>query len=229
VRLRSSYKHQMKNLLEIFSVAAVICALIPIAGLAQNDADVLDYYVSRAKATFETRDPLARGVSYSFLATTIEWKLNRDGVIQSADSVSTRYFYSFGQLDSQVTVRPATHSIKDVDLNIPNIFNHEYVYNFFPNDSGGDRLSLGFDSPSVESPLPTGIVAVDRSLYYVRALFMVYPVKSGYDRYSRIIETTLEDGYVFPKKIAVAAGKRGVLFTDFYRRETTISELAIYR
>ena len=222
--------HQMKHLHTGIMFALTAIALItPVDSKAQQQADVLKFYVSRAQATFDSRDPLARAVKYTFIAKTVEWKLNRDGVVQSTDSVVNRFYYSFGELDSSVTVQPAKHAINDIDLSIPNIFNDDYVYSFFPNDTGGARLSLGFDSRSAESPLPTGIVVIDRTLYYVRALFMVYPMKKGYDRYSRIVETSLEDGYVFPKEITVTAGKRGILFTDYYRRKTTISDLDISR
>ena len=196
---------------------------------AQQDAEILDYYVQRAKATFETRDPLARGVTYSFLATTVEWQLNREGKEQSVDSNSIRYYYSFGQLDSQVTVQKAERDISGIDLGIPDIFVDDYQYNFFPNDSGGQRMSLGFDSREAESDLPVGFVTIDRNLYFVRGLHMVYPRKEGFDRFSRSIETSLEDGYIFPREVTVVAGRRGILFTEYYRRKTTVSELAIAR
>jgi hypothetical protein len=43
------------------------------------------------------------------------------------------------------------------------------------------------------------------------------------------VQTTLKDGYVFPREVSVAAGKRGILFTDYFRRTTTVTELVIYR
>lgn len=205
-------------------------SLLVASGISGRQEDeILDYYVQRARATFDTRDPLERGVTYSFLATTVQWQLNREGEEQSVDSTAVRYYYSFGQLDSQVTVLEAKREIKDVDLSIPDVFVGDYQYTFFPNDSGGPRLSLGFDSREAGSKLPVGIVTIDRNLYFVRGLHMVVPEKEGYDRYSRTIETVLEDGFVFPSEVIVVAGRRGILFTEYYRRKTTVSELVITR
>jgi hypothetical protein len=174
-------------------------------------------------------DPIAHGVNFSYQTTTYYKKLGNLGEISSVDSVKNIYFYSFGNLDSSKTLLPAKHSIPKIDLSVPGIFDSTYILNFFPNDTGGTLLAIGFDSDSTHKSWPSGLVEIDRQKYFPRWLYLYYPDQGGFKRYSRSFRFIDQQGYVFPDSVWEVAVKDGFLFSTSYRLETSISEFKIYR
>src|SRR5512140_1325455 len=61
---------------------------------------VLTFYWTQADASLTSRDPLQRGVNYSFVGTSYFKRIGRGGKVESTDSSRTAYYYSFGNLDS---------------------------------------------------------------------------------------------------------------------------------
>ena len=199
----------MKSSLYKITIAILIAAFLGSSAYGQSQQDdVLNFYVQRAAAVYDSRNPIERGVVFAYTATTVRENLDSDSEVTTVDSVKTRYYYSFGELDSQVTVVPQTGDVGAIDMTIPNVMADDYVFNFYPNDAGDSDLAIGFDTPTLESGLPVGFAVIDRDLFLVRSLHMSYPNREGFARYSRSVETTVVEGLVFPLELVVMAGIR---------------------
>jgi hypothetical protein len=196
---------------------------------SSDDSDpVLEFYLRRAQHAFDSRDPARTGTSYSFRAKCYYKHVGDGGEIARVDSAEIDYFYSWGKLDSQKTVSGNVDLFKDLDLTYPRIFDQDYNYNLFPNDTGGRELAIGFDTDSLNDPKPVGVVLIDRELYYPLWLYLSYPHQEGYVRFSRAFRFTVEQGRLFPDSLWEVGAKAGVFFSEHYRLETGITDITVY-
>jgi hypothetical protein len=200
------------------------------AALAQSGSDkVLKFYWERAQALVRTGNPNLAGLTYSYVATTYYKKYGDKGAIASRDSTRVAYYYRFGNLDSSKVILAPKGSIPAVDLSYPIPFDSAYVLNFFPNDTGGPSIAIGFDSDSSHPAWPVGFALLDRQLYFPSWLYLSYPEKKGYRRFSRAFRFTSMDGFIFPDSIWEVAAIDGILFSTSYRLETGVKDIKIYR
>jgi hypothetical protein len=225
-RMRRKIPYAAAALLAIF--AASLAARLWAADQNQPDP-ILEFYVKKAAATFTSRDPMAAGVNFSLRATTYYKDLSRGGKVTLSDSSIIDYFYSFGEVDSTVVIAAPKHNHPSFDITVPNVFTGDYVYNFFPNDTGGSDLSIGFDTRDTTSPDPTGIAVIDRDRYFLKRLYLFYPNDVAYKRYSRSLRFTDFEGYIFPDSVSESRAEAGIFSSKHYRVETEIGQLQIYR
>lgn len=213
-----------------FNLALFVTISFMVAALAQDESDpILSFYCQRAADTFKTRDPLQAGLTFSFRATTYYMNIGKRGEVTGLDSGITDYYYSFGELDSSKVVLKPERSQKAVDLTFNNIFASDYEFYFFPNDTGGADLAIGFDTPIEQDSLPVGLAIIDRDRYFFKQLHLHYPNRKHYKRYSRSFRLLEYQGYIFADSVWQVSAKRGVFTTEFFRTETRISDIEIFR
>ena len=199
-----------------------------VVAIAQETGDpVVDFYVQRANHAFESRSPEAGGVTYSFRARSHFKHIGRKGRVDKVDSAVVDYYYSWGSLGSQKTVSGDLSQFKNLDLTYPNVFAQDYVYNLFPNDTGGPDLAIGFDTDSSDDARPVGLAVIDRDEYYAKWLYLSYPKKPGHRRYSRSFRFTEKAGRIFPDSVWIVGSSDGVFFSENYRIETSITDITI--
>ncbi len=211
-------------------LAGLAAVLVAVEDDAAQAADpVLQFYRERAAAVTAARDPIESGLSYSFTARTYYKEVGKRGQIEKTDSTVAEYYFSFGSLDSQRTRVAASTRINDVCFSVPNVFREGCHFNFFPHDTGGPYLAIGFDSDSVGDPRPVGLALIDRERYFLCRLYVFHPNKPGYKRFSRSYRLVEIEGYIFPDSIWEVGARQGVFSTDDYRLETGIENITIYR
>jgi hypothetical protein len=220
-------------------MSSLIRRLVPIIGLSclasvvaaqGGETDpIMTYYWDHARSAEAQFDPNVPGVSYSYRAKTYRRGVASDGVIRKTDSLDQVYFYRDGELDSVHHVRGKVGRFKHLDLTFPNVFENRYLLNFYPNDEGGRKLAIGMISDSTLAKQPDGLVLIDRNRYFLWSLYLYYPEKSGYQRYSRSFRFTLVDELVFPDSVWEVATRLGIFYTDNYRYETGISDIRVVR
>ncbi len=206
-----------------------ILALAFIAGIVSPDDDdpILDHYSSRAASVFDTRNPWRTGAVFSFEARTLLKKYIDDSYV-TTDSMVSRHWYSFGQLDSQVVLRASDDGLLNrVDFSYPNVFEGEYRFNFFPNDTGGKTIALGFDVVAEEARAPAGLAVIDRDYYYLHRLYLYYPDRKNYRKYSRSFRFVEEKGMIVADSIWVVASRFGLLSNEYFRIETNIYDIRV--
>ena len=211
-------------------IVFVVLVVFALTVAAQEETDeILDFYQKRAGEVFKSRNPLEAGVTYSFESTTYHKSFDKDYNIFIKDSTVEKYFFSFGKLDSIQIITPPKKSIDSLDFTYPNVFTGEYKYNFFPNDTGGNEISIGYDSYEYNTSLPVGIATIDRDRYFLKNLYLhIMNSKSIYRR-SKAIRFIELEGYVFPDSLWELKTKRGIFSTEFYRIETGIKNIKIQR
>ena len=220
-----------RKTVDFIAVALVIALLSPVFALGQTDEEdpVLSFYSDRARAAVDSRNPLERGTVFSFDALTYYKRVGRGGRIEHVDSTLSTYYFSFGKLDSLTTDSAASSRDYEVDISYPNVFDHDYIFSFYPNDTGGADLAIGFDNDTISAESPVGIAIIDRTRYFLKWLYLHYPQKEGYKRLSQSLRFTEQDGLIFPDSICLVAAKSGFFSTEHYRLETGISNLVIER
>jgi hypothetical protein len=211
--------------------ALILIALLGAVSAAGQDTldPILQYYWDHARSASRGSNPDQAGIGYSFRAKTYLRAVNEDGVIRKTDSVVQDYFFDHGVLDSVTTVAGDPGKFKKLDLTWPAIFDSTYHLSFFPNDIGAPRLALRIWSDSTQGSQPDGLVVIDRNDYHPCALYLYYPDKGGYRRFTRSFRFTVADGYVFPDSVWEVATRLGVFFAESYRLETGISNIRVWR
>ncbi|UCD63547.1 MAG: hypothetical protein JSW34_12495 [Candidatus Zixiibacteriota bacterium] len=212
----------------LFLLVAALLA-VPRPGAQDAPDPVLEFYCERAASTFPTRDPIESGADFSFRATTFYKSIGENGEVTGVDSGIADYFYSSGELDSLAVVLAPRNRQKDIDLTFLNVFSGDYDFYFFPNDTGGSDLAIGFDTYTGEDPAPVGLAVIDRTQYLLRRLHLHYPNRKYHKRYSRSFRFVERDGYIFADSVWVVSAKKGVFTTDFFRIETGITNIRVRR
>ncbi len=210
----------------------LLTAALLISAVAADDSEtdpILDFYWKRAAETFKSRDPIGGGVAYSMTVKTLRKQFNRHGRLEKTDSSVVDYFFSFGQLDSAINQIEPTSDRATQDLDFPNIFLSGYDRNFFPNDTGGTGIAIGFDSYTAADDRPVGLALIDRKAYYLQWLYLHFPNKSNYRHFSRSFRFVEHEGYIFPDSIWEVGDKQAFFSTGHYRRESSISNIRIHR
>ena len=215
----------------LWGIYGLIWAILAISSVQGQDKDepVLKFYWDRARASLQSRDPLQHAVTYSFETNTLYKKVGKKGELTIADSTRSQYFYSFGHLDSTKVLKQPESSVPKVELSFPAVFDTAYRLNFFPNDTGGQLLAIGFDADTTSVDLPVGLVEIDRQKYYPCWLYLTYPAKPGLRHLTRSFRFTLLDGFIFPDSVWEVGVKDGFFVTTSYRLETKVTGLKIRR
>ena len=188
---------------------------------------VLDFYLGNIKRAIETRNPVEAGTVYSFTTTTLIKYTDSHGMIGRVDTISAEFFHSWGKLDSTKALRGDLKRLEPFVADYENVLDEDYIYNTFPNDTGGIELAIGFDTPSDSLPYPIGMIIVNRDNFVPRWLYLSYPEKKGYSRYSKTWRFTEQNGLIFPDSLCIVAASDGIFGSDYYRVETGVSDLKI--
>ena len=217
----------MKFRSTIFILAGlVLLARLGTQAQAEEPDPIADYYWQKARAAAAQFDPNVAGVRYRVTARTFRHSIMRDGRIADTDTVVQTLYFTDGALDSAVVA--GGESEQDIpDLGLPAVFEMDVSPHLFPNDTGGVDLALGFRADSARLDLPDGLAIIDRYRYNLRSLYLGYPDRADYRRYSRCFRFVLVDGFVFPDSVWEVATKLGVFFTESYRLEIGITDIRV--
>jgi len=198
------------------------------SGVTENgDRSTLDYYWTNARSTAARVDPNQAGVSYSYTARSYYKVVDDHGAVVRTDSLLARYYFTDGVLDSQVTVAGESERFRRLDLSVPGVFSDDYHLNFFPNDTGGARLAIGFAADSAVNGLSDGLIVIDRQTYHLRSMYLFYRRYENYKRFTRSLRLIDVGDWVFPDSIWVVATRSGIFSPESFRLETGISEIAL--
>ena len=221
------YKSSRNRLIAFGLTLVVALAATPAA--TEEDDPVLLYYWRKAREAASRYDPDTIGLSYRFTARSYRYAVVGDGRVSRTDSVIQHYFVSDGALDSVNTVVGEADRFGNLEFGCPPVFESDYHLNLFPNDTGGARLAIGLMSDSTLKTQPDGLAVIDRQQYFLHSLYMYYPAKEGYRRFTRSFRFVLADDYLFPDSVWEVATKLGVFFSESYRLETGITDIRVWR
>jgi hypothetical protein len=213
----------------IIFILLTLYASIPAKDEKKSTDPVLDFYLQKARAAYNSLNPDENGAAYSFIARSYQSELKRNGVIDLIDSSIVKYYFSFGNLDSHKVEVSTGKGLDSIDFSYPNFFGKEYDFNFFPHDIGGGNISIGIDSDTVKNLIPVGIAVIDRQKYVLRRLYLYYPDNDRYKRYSKVISLKEHEGVVFPDSINVTFSKMGIFSAAHFRLLTVVDSFTVSR
>jgi len=197
---------------------------------AQDEPDeILTYYTNRANEVFDGRNPIVSGVVFSFTVKQYYKIFNDNGSTKIIDSVESQCYYSFGRIDSVLTLTEPKNEFDTLYLDYPNVFSEEYQFNFFPNDTGGQELAIGYDSYEYSPEIPVGLATIDREYYFLKRLYQHYKANIKIERWSKAFRFLEIDGFIFPDSIWEMKSKSGIFSTEYYRVESGITNIKIQR
>ena len=209
------------------SVLVLILAVFLMAADKYNGDQVLKFYCTQADAESQNANAFSTDVQAVATAITLYKRVASDGHITSEDTAVIRYWFTGGKIDSQVVESSTSDGIPQVTFDMPLVFSQGYMFTFFPNDPGGEMLSIGFDTPDDTVVLPVGLAVIDRDKYILRRLYLYYPQLNGYKHLSRGFRLTEYEGYLFPDSIWEVGARAGVFSTENYRLESRIDSITI--
>jgi hypothetical protein len=219
----------MSSLIRFLTLISVLLLSISLAASDDEPDPVLQYYWDHARAASRKTDPDSSGICYRFTAKTYKRSVAKDGLIRKTDTVVQNYFFRSGDLDSVNTVAGDVEKFERLDLSYPPVFESAYHLSSFPNDIGERRLAIRIWSDSTLGHQPDGMVVIDRNDYFPYALYLYYPDKGGYRRFTRSFRFVVVDGFVFPDSIWEVGTRLGVFSAESYRLETGISDIRVWR
>lgn len=194
---------------------------------AQDEDPILDYYTTSSAQVMQAVDSLLATSRYSFDVTSRYEKLEKGKVTQT-DTLKARYYYTGYTLDSQTVDLRTADRFDELDFFAPNVMAMDYVFSFYPNDTGGPELAIGFDTDTISSTQPVGLAIIDRDLFYPHRLHLSYPSQSKHEGFSQTYSFSLQAGsFVFPDTITDNVSQMGIFFPEHYRRVTTIDNFRI--
>ncbi len=211
----------------IISLFLMLYVSSPLSQEEKSSDPVLDYYVQRAKAVYNSCNPDETGATYSFVARSYLNEFMRNGKIVLTDSSIVKYFFSFGNLDSHKVEISTSGKLDSLDFSYPNLFAEDYDFNFYPHDIGGDNISIGIDSDTTKNLVPVGIAVMNRKNYIMRRLYLYYPDNDRYERFSKVISLNKHEGVVFPDSINVTFTHAGIFSSEHYRLITVIDSFSV--
>ena len=197
--------------------------------ISEDIDPVLKFYWSKAGQAAKSLVSDSSGVQYRIRALSYYHRIDKRGRIISTDSLLANYFFTGGTLDSLEVIAGEDNNMTRADFSVFDIFSRPYLIQFYPNDTGGVELAIGFDSDSTRSGEPVGLVLIDRQYYYPRFLYTHYPDTTEFRRYSRSYRFALLDGFLYADSIWVSAVLQGVYSRENYRQETGVQSLSISR
>lgn len=223
--IKSTLKHGLN--VTSFRLVVGFFALIAVAVAQDNSDPVLDYYWSGAGSRLQETSPIKAEVTYTLSTRTFIHKVNSSGEIVKTDTLVAEFDYHDGQYVSRVEADSLQPLADRVDLTYPNVFDGDYHLNFFPNDTGGEELAIGLRADSAVSGWPDGLVYIDRDNKRLLRMYLHYPGREGFKRFSRSFRFVEKDGYVFPDSVWEVAVESGFIASDVWRIETGITDITI--
>jgi len=215
----------------LWTVLLILAVVLPLRSVVDDrQADpIVQFYCAQARSVCAEHRPDEQALTYSLTATRYRMKVGGRGAVTDVDTVVGDFYFSSGTLDSQKTAVSTSKKLADIDFSYPNVFDQDYQFSFYPNDTGGRYLAIGFDTDSTDDPRPVGLAIIDRYEYSLHRLYLFYPHKEGYKRFSRTLHFTDHEGYIFTDSVLEVTARAGIFSTDHYRLETVVSNIKIYR
>lgn len=210
-------------------VFLLLCGAVNLYGQELQSNPILNFYCEKAQSVCQTLSPFENGATFSFLAQSYLTELAHGGKETITDSSIVRYYFSFGNVDSQKVILSTSSNLNEIDFHYPNLFEHNYDFSFFPNDIGNETLAIDIDCDTAINLQPVGIAIIDRNRYYLRQLFLYYPDNDKYKRYSKWISFGFYNGLIFPDTVRLTYSKAGIFSTEHYRLETVVDSLSVPR
>lgn len=218
-----------KNRTTIYTIlTALVMSLLslPVPVAAQEDR-ILNYYTNSSARVMDAVDSLLSNSRYSFDVFSC-WEKLEKGKVVHADTLKARLYYSGFELDSQTVELKTADRFEEIDFFAPNVMAMDYSFNFYPNDTGGVDLAIGFDTDSLADPRPVGLAIIDRNLFYPHRLHLAYPSESTRENLTQTYSFSLQAGsFVFPDTVTDNVSQMGVLFQEHYRRTTAIDNFKV--
>jgi len=222
--MKCKYK-QRKSRVRFFALALIISLSLIVFnenGASEETDYVLEYYWEKAKKEFQKQIDLKTDRKYTVKALTFYHHVDRNGITTNTDTLLANYIISDGIVDSIDVIAGSDKPHVRANFSIPNIFANPYLKFFYPNDTGGIELAIGFDTDSAYAKVPDGILLIDRYRYSFRWLYTYYSDTSGFKHLSRSYRFSEVDGTFFPDSIWEVGVRPGFISSDNYRKETAI-------
>jgi hypothetical protein len=201
---------------------------LAVLGWALGDEEtdpILRYYWRKAGEAAQARLPVYQQASYELTARVWYSRLGDDGRAVRSDSAVIRYFFAGSVLDSQLVDWGDGDLFRRFVPAPPDVFAMPYHLHFFPNDTGGLELPIGFRADSADTESPDGVVIIHRREHTPLRLYLAYGAKPGYRRVSQFFRLAEQDGLLVPDSLSEVAVREGVFGLESYRIEAVVSDV----
>ncbi len=177
----------------------LVCSL----SYAEDPSPVISFYLNNLDYVFNQNYVFESDSSFSCRVQSIMSTTDYRGKPDKTDTTVIKLFYNKGQLDSSIVLDSAKlkDNILPDSLVPPQIWRDSLKYDFYPNDTGAGTLAISFESKSMDSSHSViGFINLNRSNFYIEALFLFYPHPENYGSISEIYIFDSSDGHIILRR-----------------------------
>ena len=191
----------MKNALRLIFISVLALMSTSYAVGESTDSTVIQYYLKQARNSFETTYIYNLKSGFQCQAQAIATLTNYRGKLDQVDTSTYEIMYADGKvssIDMTDTARMAENVIPA--MTIPDMpWELDCWFYFFPNDTGGENISIGFEPNDATIPgAASGFIKLDRYNFTVKE-YTIYESNGGFsDRYSRVYTFAYRDLLTVP-------------------------------
>jgi len=203
--------------------------VLPLSLAIGDDADstAIQYYLDRARNTFESSYIFNLKRDFEFRADAIATLTNYRGTLDRADTSAYDIKYSAGGVSNIVIVDSSVVSYNVVpDMTVPDMpWKLDDRFYFFPNDTGGNGISIGFEPRDATIPGATsGYIVIDRYNFTVKSVTIYVTDHPFSDRYSRVYNFEYRDLMTYPVKLERHWRGGGFWGRQYYYQKITFGD-----
>ncbi len=172
-------------------ICVVMLALMPASYAVgeSTDSTVIRYYLKQARNSFETTYIFGLKRDFQCQAQAIATLTNYRGKLDQVDTLAYEVVYSDGKTSSINMTDTARMSENVIpEMAIPDMpWELDCWFYFFPNDTGGENISIGFEPHDATAPnAASGFIKLDRYNFTVKE-YTIYESNGQFsERYSRV-------------------------------------------
>jgi len=212
-------------------VFVVILSFLIAAEANTQDEPIIDFYLSQLDSTFQSEYIFVSDANFSVEVQSIMIKTDYRGEIDKVDTAIYKVYYS-GEIDS-VSIIDSALTLDENILPEKFFFNppwyEENIFFFYPNDTGGAILAIGFRPDSAFSDtVVTGFLNMDRYDYKLKSIFMHDPDPEEYDNISHVFYFGPRDDYQIILSYEIQGLKQALLGKLFFKQKFEFTKYVFY-
>jgi len=186
------HKAGMINILFRFLVVLSLYFVLTGSGQAQDyDDSVMRYYLQNVDSVLSGCHLFDTAYDYTVDVKALFSNINYRGELSESDTTGYKAVFKAGIKDTSTAVDSVgvEDNIIPDDISFIKPWEQDCRFYFFPNDTGGSVLAIGFEPNNPDSgDAPAGILIIDRYNFRPQKIYLHYREIGKYDRLSKSYE-----------------------------------------
>jgi hypothetical protein len=220
-------KKNIINLIYILSSVFLLFFSLSIQSYSQDyDETVMNYYLQNIDSVLDRAHLYDEENFYSVDIKTIFDNINYRGELDESDTAEYKAYYGAGKIDSSKVIDSAKieENIAPDDIGFIKPWKQNCYFYFFPNDTGGSELAIGFEPNNPDSEgVAAGMMIIDRYSYKLKKIYLHYREIGKYDRLSQAYEYAETDSGLVLSHLVIQGSFLRFFSRSFFKQDVHFS------